>query len=125
MSWLLLMLLIWIKELPILKVTEICVVSPKTKLEKKTLVTLVASPKELQAERKETGVSYTLVVKGVKDVMENAILEVIKLVTDDTPDALLPLRNTQHQIDLSRKTTLLVSISVGYSLLRDDIIELP
>ncbi|GKB42785.1 putative nucleotidyltransferase, ribonuclease H [Tanacetum coccineum] len=95
------------------------IVSPKTKLENKTLVTLVVSPKELQAERKETGVSYALVVKGVEDVTENAILAVIKpllakfgkIVTDDTPDALLPLRNIQHQIDLSRNTTLLVSIS--------------
>ncbi|GKF74346.1 hypothetical protein Tco_0220678, partial [Tanacetum coccineum] len=95
------------------------VVSPKTRLENKTLVTLVASPKELQAKRKETRVSYALVVKGVEDAMENAILAVIKLllaefgkiVTDDTPVALLPLRNIQHQIDLSRKTTLLVSIS--------------
>ncbi|GKE15209.1 RNA-directed DNA polymerase, partial [Tanacetum coccineum] len=89
-----------------------------TKLENKTLVTLVASPKEFQAERKETGVSYALVVKGIEDVMENAISAVIKpllaelykIVTDDTPDALPPLRNIQHQIDLSRKTTLLVFI---------------
>nr|GFD28253.1 putative nucleotidyltransferase, ribonuclease H [Tanacetum cinerariifolium] len=59
------------------------------------------------------------VVKGVKDVMENAIPVVIKsllaksgkIVKDDTPYALPPLRNIQHQIDLSRKTTLLVSIS--------------
>ncbi|GJW14801.1 reverse transcriptase domain-containing protein [Tanacetum coccineum] len=95
------------------------VVSPKTKLENKTLVTLVASPKDFQAKRKETVVSYALVMKGVKDVMENAIPAVIKpllaefgkIVTDDTPDALPPLRNIQHQIDLSRKTTLLVSIS--------------
>nr|GEU92317.1 putative nucleotidyltransferase, ribonuclease H [Tanacetum cinerariifolium] len=95
------------------------VVSPKTNLENKTLVTLLASPKEVQAEKKETGVSYALVVKGIKDVMENAIAVVIKsllaefgkIVTDDTLDALPPLRNIQHQIDLSRKTTLLVSIS--------------
>ncbi|GJZ59605.1 putative reverse transcriptase domain-containing protein [Tanacetum coccineum] len=86
------------------------VVSPKTRLENKTLVTLVASPKELQAKRKETRVSYALVVKGVKDVMENAILEVIKLVTDDTPDALLPLRNTQHQIDPLRNSPHQISI---------------
>ncbi|GJS43553.1 RNA-directed DNA polymerase [Tanacetum coccineum] len=95
------------------------VVSPKMKLENKTLATLVASPKEFQGERKETGVSYALVVKGVEDVMENAIPAAIKplldefgkIVTDDAPDALSPLRNIQHQIDLSRKTTLLVSIS--------------
>nr|GEU31878.1 ribonuclease H-like domain-containing protein [Tanacetum cinerariifolium] len=95
------------------------VISPKTKLENKTLVTLVASPKEFQAERKETGVSYDLNVKGIEDVMKNAIWMVIKplldefgkIVTDDTPDALPPLRNIQHQINLSRKTTLLVSIS--------------
>ncbi|GKB43856.1 transposon ty3-I gag-pol polyprotein [Tanacetum coccineum] len=95
------------------------VISPKMKLENKTLVTLVASPKDFQAERKETGVSYALVMKGIEDVMENVIPAVIKpllaefskIVTDDTPDALPPLRNIQHQIDLSRKTTLLVSIS--------------
>ncbi|GJV88333.1 hypothetical protein Tco_1532271 [Tanacetum coccineum] len=40
-----------------------------TKLENKTLATLVASPKDFQAERKETGVSYALVMKGVNDVM--------------------------------------------------------
>ncbi|GJU17311.1 transposon ty3-I gag-pol polyprotein [Tanacetum coccineum] len=98
---------------------SLSVVSPKTKLENKTLATLVASPKDFQAERKETGVSYALVMKGVNDVMENAIPVVIKpllaefgkIVTDDTPEALPPLRNIQHQIDLSRKTPLLVSIS--------------
>nr|GEU45665.1 putative nucleotidyltransferase, ribonuclease H [Tanacetum cinerariifolium] len=97
----------WIKKGSALKVTEICkvppaignhynelvtcdvvdmeecVVSPKKKLESKTLVTLVASPKEFQAERKETGVSYALVI-----------------VVDDTLDTLPPLRNIQHQIDL-------------------------
>ncbi|GKA38328.1 hypothetical protein Tco_0730879, partial [Tanacetum coccineum] len=90
-----------------------------THQENKTLATLVASPKDFQAERKETGVSYALVMKGVNDVMENAIPAVIKpllaefgkIVTDDTLDALPLLRNIQHQIDLSRKTTLLVSIS--------------
>ncbi|GKC06910.1 transposon ty3-I gag-pol polyprotein, partial [Tanacetum coccineum] len=95
------------------------VVSPKTKLENKTLTTLVALPKDFQAERKETRVSYALVMKGINDVMEIAIPTVIKpllaefgkIVTDDTLDALPPLGNIQHQIDLSRKTTLLVSIS--------------
>nr|GEY55756.1 putative nucleotidyltransferase, ribonuclease H [Tanacetum cinerariifolium] len=56
----------------------------------------------------ETGVSYALVVKGVEDVMENAISAVIKpllakfgkIVTDDTSDTLPPLRNIQHQIYL-------------------------
>ncbi|GJW66699.1 RNA-directed DNA polymerase [Tanacetum coccineum] len=100
------------------------------KLENKTLATLVASPKEFQAERKETRVSYALVVKGVEDVMENAIPAVIKpllaefgkIVTDDAPDALPPLRNIQHQIDLSRKTTLLVSISnevLGFNSIKE------
>ncbi|GJV50660.1 hypothetical protein Tco_1446401 [Tanacetum coccineum] len=126
----------WIKKGPTLKVTEICKVpldiekhynelvtcnvvdieASHTKLENKTLVTLVASPKEFQTKRKKTGVSYALVVK---DVTENAIPVVIKpllaefgkIVTDDTPDALPPLRNIQHQIYLSRNTTLLVSIS--------------
>nr|GEX69398.1 RNA-directed DNA polymerase [Tanacetum cinerariifolium] len=87
--------------------------------ESKNLVTLMASPKEFQGERKKTAVSYALVVKGVEDVMENAILAVVipllaefgKTVADDTPVTFPPLRNIQHQIDLSRKTTLLVSIS--------------
>ncbi|GJS54909.1 putative nucleotidyltransferase, ribonuclease H [Tanacetum coccineum] len=90
-----------------------------SQLENKTLVTLVASPKEIQVERKETRVSCALVVKGIEDVIENAILAVIKpliaefgkIVTDDTLDALLTFRDIQHQIDLSRKNTLLVSIS--------------
>ncbi|GKE22594.1 hypothetical protein Tco_1434106 [Tanacetum coccineum] len=84
------------------------VVSSKKKLENKTLVILVASPKEFQAERKETGVSYGLIMKGVEDVMGNEIPVVVKpllvefsnIVADDTPDALPPLRNIQHQIDL-------------------------
>ncbi|GKD14161.1 transposon ty3-I gag-pol polyprotein [Tanacetum coccineum] len=95
------------------------VISPKTKLETKTLVTLVASPKEFQAERKQTRFSFALVMNGVKYVMENAIPVVIKqllaefgkIMMDDTLDALPPLRNIQHQINLSRKTILLLSIS--------------
>ncbi|GJY53831.1 putative CCCH-type zinc finger family protein [Tanacetum coccineum] len=90
------------------------VVSPKKKLENKTLVTLVASPKEFQAKRKETGVSYALIMKGVEDVMENTIPAVIKpllaefgkIVTDDTPDVLPPLWNIQHQIDLIPRASL-------------------
>nr|GEX83332.1 putative nucleotidyltransferase, ribonuclease H [Tanacetum cinerariifolium] len=41
--------------------------------QEQTLATLVASPKEFQAERKETGVFYAFVVKGVEDFIENAI----------------------------------------------------
>ncbi|GJT72612.1 transposon ty3-I gag-pol polyprotein, partial [Tanacetum coccineum] len=104
--------------------------SPKTKLENKTLATLVASPKDFQAERKETGVSYALVMKGVNDVMENAIPAIIKsllaefgkIVTDDTLDALPPLRNIQHQINLIRKTSLLVSLSnevLGFNSIKE------
>ncbi|GJX56528.1 transposon ty3-I gag-pol polyprotein, partial [Tanacetum coccineum] len=92
-------------------VTHQGVVSPKTKLENKTLVTLAASPKEFQAKRKDMGVSYALVVKGIEDVMENAIpaeikpllAEFSKIVMDDTLGTLPPLRNIQHQIDLSRR----------------------
>ncbi|GJW73582.1 hypothetical protein Tco_0132952, partial [Tanacetum coccineum] len=57
---------------------HVFVISTKTKLENKTLAALVASPKDFQAERKEMGVSYALVMKGVNDVMENAIPAVIK-----------------------------------------------
>ncbi|GJX87945.1 putative nucleotidyltransferase, ribonuclease H, partial [Tanacetum coccineum] len=100
------------------------VVSPKMKLENKTLVTLVASSKEFQDERKDTRVSYALVVKGVEDFIENATPAVIKpllaefgkIVTDDTPDALPPLRNSQHQIDLSRKITCSL-----FNITKDDI----
>nr|GFA09370.1 putative nucleotidyltransferase, ribonuclease H [Tanacetum cinerariifolium] len=83
----------WIKKGQALKVTEICKVplvmgkhcnelvtcdvvdmeTCHTKLENKTLATLVASPKDFQAERMEMGVSYALVIKGIKDVMEDAI----------------------------------------------------
>ncbi|GJS40273.1 hypothetical protein Tco_0565316 [Tanacetum coccineum] len=56
------------------------VVSPKKKLENKTLATLVASLKDFQAERKETGVSYALVVKGVEDVMKNTIPAQVYLI---------------------------------------------
>ncbi|GKD81908.1 hypothetical protein Tco_1348747 [Tanacetum coccineum] len=63
---------------------------------------------------KETRVSYALIVKGVKDGMENAIPTVIKpllpkfskVMADDTMNALLPLRNIQHQIDLNPKASL-------------------
>nr|GEX54901.1 RNA-directed DNA polymerase [Tanacetum cinerariifolium] len=66
-----------------LKVNEICkedhdnvmwtLHTKVNQIENKTLATLVASPKDFQAERKETGVSYALVMKGVNDVMDNAI----------------------------------------------------
>nr|GEW70556.1 putative nucleotidyltransferase, ribonuclease H [Tanacetum cinerariifolium] len=57
--------------------------------------------------------------QGVNDVMENAIPLVFKplldefgkIVIDDTLDALPPFRNIQRQIDLSRRNTLLVSVS--------------
>ncbi|GJZ63434.1 hypothetical protein Tco_0619855 [Tanacetum coccineum] len=93
---------------------ETDVVSPKTKLKNKTLVTFVASPKEFQDERMETGFSYALVVKGVEDVMENAIPAVVKplldefgkTVADDTSDTFPPLRNIQHQIDMVPEASL-------------------
>ncbi|GJS25568.1 hypothetical protein Tco_0454200 [Tanacetum coccineum] len=75
---------------------EACVFSPKKKLENKTLVTLVVSLKEFE------------------DVMENAIPMVVKpllaefgkIVADDTPNALPPLRNIQHQIVLIPRESL-------------------
>nr|GEY44286.1 hypothetical protein [Tanacetum cinerariifolium] len=80
----------WIKKGPTLKVNEFCKVPLaigkhynelvtcdvfyiETKLENKTLATFVASLKDFQAGRKETGVSYALVVKDVEDIMKNAI----------------------------------------------------
>nr|GEY14169.1 putative nucleotidyltransferase, ribonuclease H [Tanacetum cinerariifolium] len=124
----------WIKKGSALKVTEICKVPLAIGKHYNELVTcdvvdieachvLLGRPWQHdmdathQAEKKETGVSYALVMKGVNDVMENAIPSVIKpllaefgkIVIDDTLDALPPFRNIQHQIDLNRKTTLLVS----------------
>ncbi|GKD48318.1 transposon ty3-I gag-pol polyprotein, partial [Tanacetum coccineum] len=79
------------------------VVSPRKKLESKTLVIFVASPKEFQVEKKETGVSYALVVKGVEDFMKKAIPTVVrpllaefgKTVADDTSDALMSPRESE------------------------------
>nr|GFB56738.1 Asp_protease_2 domain-containing protein [Tanacetum cinerariifolium] len=67
----------WIKNDPTLKVTEICKEGHGNVMwtlhTKQDFGNFVASPKEFQAERKETGFSYALVMKGVEDVMENAI----------------------------------------------------
>ncbi|GKC54072.1 transposon ty3-I gag-pol polyprotein, partial [Tanacetum coccineum] len=121
----------WIKKGPTLKVTEICKVPLAIGKHYNELVT--CDVVDIEAchvllgrpwQHDETGVSYGLVMKGVNDVMENAIPTVIKpllpefgkIVTDATLDALPPLRNIQHQIDLSRKTTLLMSISSETSL---------
>ncbi|GJX38769.1 hypothetical protein Tco_0252072 [Tanacetum coccineum] len=52
--------------------------STHQELENKTLATLVASPKDFEAKRKEMRVSHALVMKGVNDVMENAISAVVK-----------------------------------------------
>nr|GEU43207.1 putative nucleotidyltransferase, ribonuclease H [Tanacetum cinerariifolium] len=70
------------------------------------------------------------VLKGIEDVMENAIPAVIKpllaefgkIMMDDAPDAFPPLRNIKHQIDLSSKTTLFMSISneaLGFNLIKE------
>ncbi|GJR24678.1 transposon ty3-I gag-pol polyprotein [Tanacetum coccineum] len=113
----------WIKKGLALKVIEICKVPLAMGKHYNELVTCdvvnMETCHDFQAERKETGVFYALVMKCDNDVMENAIPVLIKpllaefgkIVTDDTPNTLPPLRNIQHQIDLSRKTTLLVSIS--------------
>nr|GEW70558.1 hypothetical protein [Tanacetum cinerariifolium] len=134
----------WIKKGPTLKVIEICKIPLANGKHYNELVTcdvvdieachcrfsqdefkeqdfgnFGASPRDIQAERKETRVSYALVMKGVSDAMENAIPSVIKpllagfgkTVIDDTLDALPPFRNIQQQIDLTRKTTLLVFVS--------------
>nr|GEU62525.1 DNA/RNA polymerases superfamily protein [Tanacetum cinerariifolium] len=115
---------------------HIGVVSSKKKLESKILATLVASPKYFQAERKETGVFYALVVKGIEDVMENAIPAVIKpllaefgeIVKDDTPDTLPPLRNIQHQInlkDVNKGKHSRTSSSKESGMMRTRLINLP
>nr|GEW30950.1 hypothetical protein [Tanacetum cinerariifolium] len=115
----------WIKKGAALKVTEICKVPLANGkhydelvtydvVESKTLVTFVASAKEFQAERKETRVSYALVMKGIEDGMENSISAVVKpllaefskTVADDTPDTLPPLRNIQHQFNLVPEASL-------------------
>ncbi|GJW81562.1 hypothetical protein Tco_0145537 [Tanacetum coccineum] len=50
------------------------------------------------------------------------LLAYLQVCVDDAPNALPPLRNIQHQIDLSRKTTLLVSISnevLGFNSIKE------
>nr|GEX99253.1 putative nucleotidyltransferase, ribonuclease H [Tanacetum cinerariifolium] len=75
---------------------SLSVISPKMKLENKTLATLVASPKEFQAERKETGVFYALVVKVVKDIMENTISTELYASDEDFGNILMELKTKQH-----------------------------
>ncbi|GJT27379.1 transposon ty3-I gag-pol polyprotein [Tanacetum coccineum] len=111
----------WIKKGPTLKVTEICKVPLAIGKHYNELVT--CDVVDIEACHVLLGRPWQhdmdVTHQGVKDVMENVMPTVIKpllaefgkIVTDDTPDALPPLRNIQHQIDLSRKTTLLVSIS--------------
>nr|GEW03770.1 hypothetical protein [Tanacetum cinerariifolium] len=96
----------WIKKVLAFTVTEICKVPFIIEKYYNELVTCDI-------------VDMDATHQGVEDVMENAMPVVIKsllaefgkIVTDDTPYALPPLRNIQHQINLSRQTTLLVSIS--------------
>nr|GEW59398.1 putative nucleotidyltransferase, ribonuclease H [Tanacetum cinerariifolium] len=113
----------WIKNWLTLKVNEICNVPLSIRKHYNELVTcevvVIEACHESQAKRKEMGISYALVVKVIEDVMENAIPAIIKplqaefgkIVTNDTLYTLPPLKNFQRQIDLSRKSTLLVSIS--------------
>ncbi|GJW76183.1 putative nucleotidyltransferase, ribonuclease H [Tanacetum coccineum] len=109
------------KKGPTLKVTEICKVPLAIGKHYNELVTCDAVDMEachvLLGRPWQRDVDPTH--QGVEDVMENSIPAVVKpllaefskIVADDTPDASPPLSNIQHQIDLSRKTTLLVSIS--------------
>ncbi|GJW06226.1 RNA-directed DNA polymerase [Tanacetum coccineum] len=79
----------WIKKGPALKACHVLLGRPwqrdvdstHQELENKTLATLVASPKDFEAKRKETRVSHALVMKGVNDVMENAIPATTLLVS--------------------------------------------
>nr|GEV30194.1 RNA-directed DNA polymerase [Tanacetum cinerariifolium] len=104
----------WIKKGPKLKMSEICNIPLAIGKHYNELVTCDFVDMKACHVLKETSVSYALVVKDVEDVMENAIPTVIKplltkfgkIVTDDTPDALLPLRNIQHQIDLIFRESL-------------------
>ncbi|GJY88719.1 putative nucleotidyltransferase, ribonuclease H [Tanacetum coccineum] len=123
----------WIKKVLALKVSEICKVPLATGKHYNDLVTCdvlnmeachVLLGRPWQNDMDDTH-------KG--DVMKNAIPVVIKpllaefgkVVTDDTPNALPPLKNIQHQINLSRKTTLLVSISNKVDILMDFMFWLP
>ena len=86
--------------------------SPENKLESMTLVSL---PKDFKEEKKKMRISYALVIKGLEDGMENAIMEVVKLVleefnkvvADDTLNSLPPLRNIKYQTDLVPGASLL------------------
>nr|GEW48401.1 hypothetical protein [Tanacetum cinerariifolium] len=106
----------WIKKGPTFKVTEICKVSLAIGKYYNELVTCDVVDMEachvLLERTWQHDVDATH--KGIKDVMENAIPTIIKpllaefskIMADDTPDALTPLRNIQHQIDLIPRESL-------------------
>nr|GEV63410.1 Asp_protease_2 domain-containing protein [Tanacetum cinerariifolium] len=110
----------WIKKGPTLKVIEICKVPLAIGKHYNELVT--CDVVDIEACHVLLGRPWQhdmdATHQGVNDVMENAIplvfqpllAEFGKIVIDDTLDALPPFRNIQHQIDLSRKNTLLVSV---------------
>ncbi|GKD50325.1 hypothetical protein Tco_1279301 [Tanacetum coccineum] len=108
----------WIKKVSALKVTEVCKV-PLAIGKHFVTCDVVDIEKSHVLFGRSWKHDMDATHQGVEDVMENAIPTIIKplldefgkIVTDDAPDALPPLRNIQHQIDLSKKTTLLVSIS--------------
>ncbi|GJX56938.1 transposon ty3-I gag-pol polyprotein [Tanacetum coccineum] len=94
----------WIKKGPTLKVIEICKVPLAIGKHYNELVTCDV----VDREACHVLLGRPRLVKGVKDVLGNAIPVVVKpllaefskIVADDTPDALPPLRNIQHQFDL-------------------------
>nr|GEY91011.1 hypothetical protein [Tanacetum cinerariifolium] len=109
----------WIKKGPKLKVIEICKVPLAIGKHYNELVTCDVVDMEAchvllgRPWQHDVDATYQ-VVKVIEDVMNNAIPAVVKpllaefskIVTDDTPEALPPLRNIQHQIDLIPEASL-------------------
>nr|GFB10964.1 transposon Ty3-I Gag-Pol polyprotein [Tanacetum cinerariifolium] len=108
----------WIKNGPALKVTEICKVPLAIGKYYNELVTCDVVDMEACHVLLERPWQHDVDSTHQEDVMENAIPAVVKpllaefgkTVADDMLVTLPLLRNIQHQIDLSKKTTLLVSI---------------
>ncbi|GJX41755.1 putative nucleotidyltransferase, ribonuclease H [Tanacetum coccineum] len=142
----------WIKKGPTLKVTEICKVPLAIGKHYNELVTcdvvdmeachvLLVRPCQCDMDFTHQGKSNMYLFKWCGKTIAMLSLSIVspetklenknivnfgaspkEFVTDDAPNALPPLRNIQHQIDLSRKTTLLVSISnevLGFNSIKE------
>ncbi|XP_024156009.1 uncharacterized protein LOC112163992 [Rosa chinensis] len=103
---------VWDKNKIVLKPTSPCENKYVEKLETTNFLTLSRSERELEVEIREALACYPIVMKGIltteQELKETQIPEKVqpiirafqKLVSEDLPDELPPMRNIQHRIDL-------------------------